>query len=601
MLNQSTIINSTSSVVELLADLENIEINWSKLAKNQEFINQLTDRKSLNDALNLVMKALPRPDMSLQEAILLGCLVESQVADLYSWLSDLLEKQPEYRRLILYLPFEFLPNIEWLPESFELQKEINRFRAAYLSAWYKLLAVQDVRANFVDGDVLEIESRTGDLPRVVKAMHLLPKLIAVNLISLADVYDLLEINDNEIFYQSVNDAIDALPTKDTPIKESKVKQIDLATVEAIITQSLNNIAAEKYFGITSSREQWLKETKKQKLVENIGADICLAIVTNNFGINLAWQFTQASNFGRQAMIIGIRQAIEMVVKNNQISAQELYDQYAGLLIEFWSIGNTAVINELSKTFQHLYQLGIISEEIFTSFNLNIPKLSGPFSDNLSAMKNDIDYLQTVALAISTDQGLSQYLYPVILVFGSRLKGYGHANSDIDVAVFIKPKTSINNLENIQKLLVEIFDHNKIQGKVFQFWLESDGADLRVRDLNSPNSLIGESHCTYLLFGAVWLGDQVIISQLREQLIVPYFYNQNKELLRLYLESLERDILQYRLMHKGYQQFFPAVSDLETNSIDGQSYFWDSGYRQLAIKLFSQMVFIPQISQIKEKK
>jgi len=72
---------------------------------------------------------------------------------------------------------------------------------------------------------------------------------------------------------------------------------------------------------------------------------------------------------------------------------------------------------------------------------------------------------------------------------------------------------------------------------------------------------------------------------------------NREARGLYLEEMERDILQYRLMHKGYERFFPPAGGLHSahaDKVDGESMFWDSGYRQLATKLFASRVFLPKI-------
>jgi hypothetical protein len=60
--------------------------------------------------------------------------------------------------------------------------------------------------------------------------------------------------------------------------------------------------------------------------------------------------------------------------------------------------------------------------------------------------------------------------------------------------------------------------------------------------------------------------------------------------------MERDTLLYRLMHKGYEQFFPRFGGDEdyANRVDGESMFWDSGYRWLATRLFVNRVFLPII-------
>jgi hypothetical protein len=68
----------------------------------------------------------------------------------------------------------------------------------------------------------------------------------------------------------------------------------------------------------------------------------------------------------------------------------------------------------------------------------------------------------------------------------------------------------------------------------------------------------------------------------------------------YLEEIERDMLQYRLMHKGYERHYPPYGGINTphaDLIDGKSTFWDSGYRQTAIRLFASQVFLPKISKL----
>ena len=62
--------------------------------------------------------------------------------------------------------------------------------------------------------------------------------------------------------------------------------------------------------------------------------------------------------------------------------------------------------------------------------------------------------------------------------------------------------------------------------------------------------------------------------------MPYFLETDevihgREARELYLEELERDTLQYRLMHKGYERFYPSYGGIHTlhaDKIDGDSVF-----------------------------
>ena len=65
----------------------------------------------------------------------------------------------------------------------------------------------------------------------------------------------------------------------------------------------------------------------------------------------------------------------------------------------------------------------------------------------------------------------------------------------------------------------------------------------------------------------------------------------------WLEEMERDSLQYRLLHKGFERYFPIQSPMNTvhgHAIDGQSAFYDSRYRRIATELFIRRVFLPQL-------
>jgi hypothetical protein len=154
-------------VTESFYDLQEARSVWpEEIVNDQEFIDQVTSRKFLVELLEASSAAIPR-DISLQDAVSQKYITPKQAADLYESLTKLIE-DPDYKRIILYLPFEYLPNPS-VSTTEELDRVMGEFRAKYMIAWNNLLSTQDVRANFVDGDVLEVQSREGDLPRVVKA------------------------------------------------------------------------------------------------------------------------------------------------------------------------------------------------------------------------------------------------------------------------------------------------------------------------------------------------------------------------------------------------------------------------------------------------
>jgi len=199
--------------------------------------------------------------------------------------------------------------------------------------------------------------------------------------------------------------------------------------------------------------------------------------------------------------------------------------------------------------------------------------------------------------IVTDSDLKKYLMPVIILFGSRIKGYGTQSADLDIAVFVRPDIPFEDRPNMQKHLKKILSGEKIQGKALEFWLTHEGSVLRIQDFPDADAALGDSTLTHVLFGGVWCGMKESSHELHEKLLVPYLYATDQKKRKVWLEEIERDTLQYRLMHKGYERFFPKQGGMCTQNpdmIDSKSMFWDSGYRRLATKLFIKKVFLPQL-------
>lgn len=475
--------------IESFLDIASAAEVWPEnVARDENFLEQVEKRKELVENLNEVFDRLPRPDISFQAAIEESLVAENQVKKAYDSLTDLLKSGDDYRRIVLYLPFEMLPDKEWKPGK-ELKKSADGFRKSYMDAWHGLLQAHDVRANFVDGDVLETHLRQEDLPRVVKAAHLIPMLVQKGFVQAKDAISLMDETDDPVLKQSIGEALYVMADIGL-IPESKLPK---------------NLPIKKHAEgsevVTEKREKWLMEKKIQE------------------------------------------------------SAQPL-----------------------------------------TEPSVEASRLSVPFSKNLESMSPEIAEIQQMARAVESNPELSQFIYPAALVFGSRLKGYGGPDADIDLAVFVKPGTNFSQREKLQALLRQNFQHEKIGNEIVEFWLDQKNEQLDVHNFDSHDVTLGENYWTHVLFGAAWEGNPEIIRQLREKLLVPYLHNTDAR--QIYLEELERDTLQYRLMHKGYQKFLPPCGGIRTehsDKIDSESMFYDSGYRQLATRLFASRVFLPKIS------
>lgn len=168
-------------------------------------------------------------------------------------------------------------------------------------------------------------------------------------------------------------------------------------------------------------------------------------------------------------------------------------------------------------------------------------LAGPFSINLRALAGDFEKVQAK-------------LGPqdIALVGGSRLKGYAITSSDLDVF-------SLKELENDKEMYV------------------------------------GSPHAAHLYFNSVWIGGDRVTNLLEVAVKkAETYYNAPDR--RTSIERLEIDLLQYRLLHKGYQRFMRGHNSLAKgySDLDGDCPFYDEGYRKIATELFVKYVFIPKL-------
>lgn len=169
-------------------------------------------------------------------------------------------------------------------------------------------------------------------------------------------------------------------------------------------------------------------------------------------------------------------------------------------------------------------------------------LAGPFSPNTETF---MDVLETIQRALRPKE--------IVLVGGSRLKGYGITSSDLDV--------------------------------------------FRLEELNSsPEMKAGSPHAVHIYYDAVWLGGSEVknLGEIAASHAVKYFGSSE---WRFAIERLESDLLQYRLLHKGFTRFYGGHNSKAKAypGMDGDCPFYDDMYRRIATELFVKYVFIPTSS------
>lgn len=201
-----------------------------------------------------------------------------------------------------------------------------------------------------------------------------------------------------------------------------------------------------------------------------------------------------------------------------------------------------IIRALSR----MYSIGQCGLRTLEEFNIRYPKLEGPHFQHVADFKRQEQIVRTI-----TDHYADMY-YPICLTFGSQLKGYAQPSSDTDLAILAKP--------NVDTQIEAAF------GDVTVFKTHYHGADIAC-----DNSDI------HILFNSAWTGDQATFDHLTKHLLLP----STKDTQHL-LRAIEHDIIQYRLLHHGYETYNPTTT----------ATFFDEGFRKTASKLYVSNILIP---------
>jgi predicted nucleotidyltransferase len=602
-------LTMTPPALELLLNPVMPSIWPEAIATDKEFVDQCSERESLINSLETVTGKLRSPESSMQEAVRTKSLTESEAAGLYGKLSTLLENN-DYKRAALYMPFEFLPEESWQPETEALREALVHFKQAYMQAWRSLLSFHDVRANFVDGDVIELDERIDDWPRVVKAAHLIPTLVEKGLLTMDEVTTLMDESGDALLKQNIAESMRVMEDLNNPSgvdfelsAPEAASLVDLAQVQERLQHELEQMMTRDFGPATKNRKAWLQQEGRRQAFRSASGGIHAAVINGQFNSETLGSYVESGAVAMTyASIEGIREAIEETAKADQSRAREMFDQYRGDLARCWLKKQPETQDVLAKLFFRLNALQVVRNEELQEFGLTRPNLAGPFSENVEPQSAEMQDVQTMLETIDTDPELSKRVYPVLLVHGSRLKGYGTQESDIDLSVFVRPETPPGDRGSLKERLDEVFRHKNVPEGALEFWLEEKEGQVSIRDAESYDTSLADKSFAHILFGAVWEGDQAVVNELRAKVLVPYFYDTGDTLYGrdargIYLEQIERDVLQYRLLHKGYERFFPRTGYIQTehaNHIDGDSTFFDSGYRQTALRLFARNVFLPKL-------
>jgi hypothetical protein len=590
---------------ELLRSSASAFLAWPEIsASSAAFGEQISQHEHIVRSIHDVLDASSSPTTRVEELYSNGTVSHTQLVDFYDSMTCLLS-EADTERLLLYLPFEYVPRTDWTADDMQLQSSLTAFRSAYLNAWYSQLSVHDARANFIDGDVLEVELRDGDLPRVVKAAQLAPMLVAFGMIRIEQLEALCDNTADPLLRRDLQESLAYLYDQDDT-EEPRTTQ-DLPPTTEEIKQQIDTIfkefTADAAPGVTQNRLSWLRQEWAEAKIQQI-AQLLSGLLTNTEDpAELIADILSCADISSAAaaLVDGTRMAIETDCRSGS-NTGNVFDALAlPVLDALCDFDETAVTSRVQKLLHHAYQIGAISGDELTGYGCDIQNFTGDLSDNLRGMPHETQLLRTIVHDIETNEALSAVLHPVITVGGSRLKGYGQEGSDLDIAVFVRPEVTEADASFIRECITELFVNRWQQDQPIEIWLEGDRA-LAITAPTQPDIYRADENWTHLLFNSAWIGSEEALQNLRENLLPRYFIDPQDDphLLhnrRYHLERIEQDILQYRLMHKGYDRYFPRIRGKYTpvdDRLDGCSTFWDPGYRRLATKLFVEKVFLPKM-------
>ncbi len=633
LLEQPKQITAGALVGALVTDNLSETFLPQELKSNKELQEKCADRFELSKIVDAVFAKMPKASTTITEALSEGLVAPDVVSKMYKQVTKLLVEDPASARLLLYFPFELLPS-----KSFQEEDLCAReFVMVYKQVWKGLLKQKDIRADFDNGDIPELEIRD-ELPLVVKATHLIPWLVKAEFYAPEEIFTIIELQEDDISLEGIADALVAMvdmgivteqflaqlnQSKHLLIRNTgKImrSRIEYVTKTQSIEEpgSLTEITSSLLSGIeegkkkvirrgenmTASRISWLNETTRESVLtshsESLSVSLASGVVTS---ADLVAYLNRDSVSSDEVCLIvyALRSRICTQLQSDVEIGEAEYKKYLNIFNSIKNINDRSVQESLQRTFRYFSALGLTDPEMFNTYDISMPRFTTSKEDVIYESFHEGSIKKLVS-GIESQEELKKYVYPVLVTLGSHMKGYARADSDIDVGIFVRPDAMFTDRVRIQGLIKEIFTRESINGSAMEFWLKNDGDSLSIRDFENPDSSLGDSSLTHPLLGS-WSGDKEAIHELYKKLIPGYFFSKGKRILEhdartVWLKDMEHNMLQYRLMHKGYQNFLPLQGRESTqhfDTIDGNSTFYDPGYRRLATRMYINKVFLPQLN------
>lgn len=616
-----------------------------EVSGNLVLLEQAVKRRELSKSLDDAFDKVKDSDTDFYEALGQGILSSEELSTIYDQLSEFINTDENNCRILLYLPIQLLPRSDQqkkLPGN--VFSSLQKLNGILRDSWIRLLHETEARTSFSNGDILE--EGMEDPERICKAGHLTADFLDKGIVSPNDIIALLKIVSGEYILKSLTeglivardrqlinddkweqivrlsakkDSMAAILRSAGRYNETKKKSIDIGTAEntdewaAEIFSQLKDQLTEiqlkyqpKKQNFSPERANWLVGVEKDSLFSMTAEIISPKLISGEIDIKDLERFYRLHERTPELEIVVLRSifiSLEELSKKNPQKVELFRRNYWPAIEGFWEKDSMPLKDEIISGLGRLQRLYPIDQNLLDLFNIKVPDLSlATPTDTEQLALSEYNFLIEAVQKIKENQKLSANLYPVVLLYGSRSKGYALPSSDVDVAIFVKPGVQISDRDEMLKELDRSVPELKKAKKIVEFWTENKDGQLDIRPVPEGTvNIVGTDQIRFLMEG-IWFGQKEEISQLSETIINEYldldrFGNQKQETRRHLLRQLEMGFLQYRLLHKGFRTFYPPQKDkgtLHADLIDWESDFWDPGYRRLATKLFISHVFLPDL-------
>lgn len=573
------------------------------VVNNPEFQVLSEQRRDLYKQLSDILLKIEDGKFDINKALKLGKITADDISTLYKSLGSFIAGDANNSRLLLYLPFELFPSkneeIDKAPDLVEDQKD---FYCILRAAWEDLLYESDVRASFVDGDVLE--PGMGEPVRVRKAAHLIPFLVPAGVLRIEDVNQILKqaIIDNDVeLVVSIEEGLSALKNLDLEKESTTTSEaIDILYAKLVSVEKELSENTDYVKKISDKRLAWERKVRRDEILENAARDLSGLLLLKKFDLKEIDDLNISDTDKSKLRLKTLQFSVEQCYIHNEAINGDLLGSLEVLCKKIWQDGGDLLKDEVHCTLSRLNRLGLMID-VGKELGVEIYDLSSTrpvYFENM--VRKEYAVLEELVEIIKNDPELSDSLFPFFACVGSKVKGIASINSDKDAVLFWRPGATLEKRISALKKIAEKCPKILEMDSMPEVWLEyvGDKFEFRKGTESYPNNVSPQQ--IHFIMNGLLVGDKEEIKVVMSDLVEGYLdlrrLGKEKDGARQFLlRRLEMDNLMYRLMHKGFKRSYVQKNNKSLmKEIDYKSDFYEPSYRGIASLIFVSRVLLPDL-------